>query len=257
MFISSWNELRSRDFETQRCLKNRQYQRALEKNSPALGIIPLVDSIHHMKKLLILTCLFISSYTFADFDKGVREATLRANKSFDMGTLDQVGSTIKNKKSGEILRNHCLKRLKDGECKEIIHTLSFDNKDLVLHDRRGQVINQNASFIKYRLEMTFKRSLENFTDFDPNYRRSPGDFTGYLGMNCIYEKETCKLLVLLPLSIAADLILLPLDLSIMHGQRLVTRKQAKIFIENLESDQEMIELSNREFTSMLRGLSQF
>lgn len=174
-----------------------------------------------------------------------------------MSTLDQVGSTIKNKKTGEILRNHCLKRLQDGECEEIIHALSFENKDLILHDRKNNEIKQNVSFIKYRLEMKLNRSLENFTDFDPNYRRAPGDFTGYLGMSCIYERETCKLLVLLPLSIAADLIMLPLDLTIMHGQRIKTRKQAKLFIENLESDQEMIELSNREFTSMLRGLSQF
>jgi hypothetical protein len=210
-----------------------------------------------MKKHFILTFLLITSQTFAAFDKGVREATIRASKSFDMSTLDQVGSTIKNKKTGEILRNHCLKRLQDGDCKEIIHTLSLENKDLILYERRDKVINQDASFIKYRLEMTLFQSLENFTDFDPNYRRDPGDFTGILGMNCIYEKETCKLLVLLPLSIAADLLLLPLDLTIMHGQRIFTRNRAKFFIENLESDQEMIELSNREFNSMLKGLAQF
>lgn len=210
-----------------------------------------------MKTLIFLTCLFLTSHASADFDKGVREATLRVNKSFKMSSLDQVGITIKNKKTGEILRNHCLERLQDGECKEIIHTLSFEDKDLVLHNRKGHVINQDVSFIKYRLEMAFNRSLENFEDFDPNYRRYPGDFTGYLGMNCIYEKETCKLLVLLPLTIAADLVLLPVDLTIMYGQRLVTRRQAKLFIKNLESDDEMIELSNREFTSMLRGLSQF
>ncbi len=210
-----------------------------------------------MKNLFILTYLFITTQTFATSDKGVREATIRAGKSFDMSTLDQVGTTIKNKKTGEILRNHCLKRLQNGECKEIIHTLSLENKDLILYDRRDKVINQDASFIKYRLEMTLYQSLENFTDFDPIYRRDPGDFTGYLGMNCIYEKETCKLLVLLPLSIAADLIILPLDLTVMHGQRIFTHNRAKLFIENLESDQEMIELSNREFNSMLKGLAQF
>lgn len=210
-----------------------------------------------MKKLFFTALVLISSSSFAGLDKGVRKATLSENKSFDLRNLDQVGSTIENKRTGEILRNHCVKREKSGECEEIIHILSTENKDLILHDRKHQVIKQDAGFIKFRLEMSFRESTLNFTDFDPNYRRSAGDFTGYLGMNCIYEPKTCALLVLLPVTIAADLVMLPIDITINESQRLNIRRKAKLFIKNLESDQEKIELSNRAFTSMLKGLSQF
>ena len=210
-----------------------------------------------MKKIFITALVLISTSSFAGFDKGVRKATLSRNKSFDMRTLDQVGSTIENKRTGEILRNHCEKREKSGECEEIIHILSTDNKDLILHDRKHQTIKQNVGFIKFRLDMSFRESTLNFSDFDSNYRRSAGDFTGYLGMNCIYEPKTCALLVLLPVTIAADLVMLPIDITINESQRINVRKRAKLFIKNLESDEEKIELSHRAFNSMLKGLSQF
>ena len=127
----------------------------------------------------------------------------------------------------------------------------------MLHDRKGSRIIQNVSFIKFRLEFTLRESLLNFSDFDPNYRRSAGDFTGYLGGNCIYEPRTCGLLVLLPVTIAADLVMLPIDIAINETQRYNTRKKAIAFIENLESDKEQIELKNRAFLSLLKGLSQF
>jgi hypothetical protein len=210
-----------------------------------------------MKKLLFAIILFTTTQTFAGLDKGVREATLRANKSFDLSNLDQVGSTIKNEKTGEVLRHHCLKRDQTQECAEIIHILSSDNKDLILHDRENKVINQNVDFIKYRLNMEFRDSVLNFTDFDPNYRRSAGDFTGHISLICIYEPKECALLLLLPLTIAADLIMLPIDVTINETQRHVTRRKAKHFIENLKSDEELVELQNREFLSLLKGLSQF
>lgn len=210
-----------------------------------------------MKKIILAALTLISSYSFAGLDKGVRNATLSVNKSFNMERIDQVGSTIKNKRTGEILRNHCLKREKNNECSEIIHILSTENKDLILHDRKHLEINQDVSFIKFRLDSSFRESTLNFTDFDSNYRRSAGDFTGYIGASCIYEPNTCALLFLLPLTIAADLIMLPIDITINESQRINTRRKAKLFIKNLESDQEMIEMSNRSFLSLLRGLSQF
>jgi len=210
-----------------------------------------------MKKILFAIILFTATQTFAGLDKGVREATLRADKSFDLTYLDQVGSTIKNKKTGEILRHHCLKRNKTQECSEIIHILSSDNKDLILHDRENKVINQNVDFIKYRLNMKFRDSVLNFTDFDPNYRRSAGDFTGHISLICIYEPKECALLLLLPLTIAADLIMLPIDVTINETQRHVTRRKAKLFIKNLDSEDEIVEIQNKEFVSLLKGLSQF
>lgn len=210
-----------------------------------------------MKKLFLITLVLISTHSFAGLDKGVRRATLSVNKLFDMTTLDQVGSTIKNKRTGEILRNHCSKRETSEECSEIIHILSTEDKDLVLHDRKHSLIKQNVSFIKMRLDLTLRESTLNFTDFDPNYRRSAGDFTGYIGANCIYDARTCGLLVLLPVTIAADLVMLPVDIAINETQRLITRKKAKLFIQNLESDKEQLELKNSSFLSLLKGLSQF
>jgi hypothetical protein len=58
-------------------------------------------------------------------------------------------------------------------------------------------------------------------------------------------------------TIAADLVMLPIDITINESQRINVRKRAKLFIKNLESDEEKIELSNRAFNSMLKGLSQF
>jgi hypothetical protein len=210
-----------------------------------------------MKKLLITALLLLSTSSFASLDKGVREATLMANVTFDLAELDPVGSMIQNKKSGEIVYNHCAKREKSQECTEVIHVLNTGDKTLVLHDRKGTVIKQNVRFIKERLDMSFRQSMLNFTDFAPNYKRSAGDFTGYIGMSCIYEPRTCALLVLLPLSIAADLVMLPVDATINESQRLKTRKQAQLFMKNLRSEEEVIVLSNREFKSMLKGLSQF
>ena len=210
-----------------------------------------------MKNLLFASLLCFSTFSFAGPDKGVMRATLSVNESFNINKLDQVGSTLKNSKNGDILRHHCQKRDKAGECEEIIHVLTTDNKDLVLHDRKHLTIKQNVSFIKTRLDFTLRESLLNFTDFDPIYRRSAGDFTGYLGMSCIYEPKTCGLLVLLPVSIAADLIMMPIDITINETQRFNTRKKAQFFLENLKSDEDMIELKNRAFLSLLKGLSQF
>ena len=210
-----------------------------------------------MKNLFLIFLVLIATHSFAGLDKGVRRATLSVKKSFNMILLDQVGSTIKNKKTGEILRHHCLKRDSSEECSEIIHILSTEDKDLVLHDRKHSEIKQDVPFIKYRLDSTLRESTLNFSDFDPNYRRSAGDFTGYLGGKCIYEPGTCGLLVLLPITIAADLVMLPIDITINESQRLNTRRKAKLFIQNLESDKEQLELSNRSFLSLLKGLSQF
>jgi hypothetical protein len=210
-----------------------------------------------MKKLFMTTLALYSSLSLAGLDKGVRNATLSVNKAFNMQKLDQVGSTIKNKRTGEILRHHCIEREENKDCKELIHILSTENKDLILHDRKHSEIKQNVSFIKYRLDMSFRQSTLNFTDFDSNYRRSAGDFTGYIGGSCIYEPNTCALLVLLPLTIAADLVMLPIDITINESQRLNVRRRAKKFIQHLESDNEMIEMNNRSFKSLLRGLSQF
>ena len=218
----------------------------------------MVSPYHeHMKKLFFTTLILYSSLSLAGLDKGVREATFSVKKTFNMNDLDQVGSTIKNKKTGEILRNHCQKREKNNECDEIIHILSTDDKNLIVHDRKHSKIIQNVGFIKFRLDFTFRESTLNFSDLDPLYRRSAGDFTGYLGASCIYEPKTCGLLVLLPVTIAADLVMLPIDITINESQRINTRRKAKLFIENLESDRDMIEMSNRSYLSLLRGLSQF
>jgi hypothetical protein len=199
----------------------------------------------------------MTSQILAGVDKGVREATLRADKSFDLALLDQVGSATINKKTGEILRHHCLKREESKECSKIIHILSSNNKDLILHDRKHQLIEQDVDFIKFRLDFEFRESVLNFSDVDPNYRRSAGDFTSHIGGICIYEPNKCAILFLLPLTIAADLIMLPVDVTINETQRHVIRRKAKLFIENLESEQEIVELPNRSFLSLLKALSQF
>jgi hypothetical protein len=210
-----------------------------------------------MKNFLTILTLIYSVSTLASPDKGVKEATLRINEAFDLAKLVQIGSTVKNLKNDDILRHHCVKKEKTGECAEIIHILSTENKNLVLIDREGKKIIQNVPFIKERLDYKLRDSLLNFTDFDPVYRRNAGDFTGYLGMSCIYEPKTCGMLVLLPVAIAADIVMMPLDITMNESQRYLTRKRAKFFIENLESDEQVIELENREFNSLMKGLSQF
>ncbi len=199
----------------------------------------------------------ISTSSFADADKGVREATLKANKAFDLGNLDRVGSIIEDKKTGEKLYNHCLKRDPSEECEEIIHILISGDKTLVLHDGKNKEIVQSVSFLKYRLEMSFLNSISYFGDYDRKYSRLPGDFTSEIGGICIYEPGGCKLLILLPLTIAADLVLLPLDLSVDFAQKVTTRKKAKIFMKDLNSNEDKIEMSHSAFLSMLKGLAQY
>jgi hypothetical protein len=210
-----------------------------------------------MKKFFISALVLISTSSFAGLDKGVREATLKANKAFDLGNLDRVGSIIEDNKTGETLYNHCLKRDKSEECEEIIHILNSADKSLVLHDRQDKEIKQSVSFLKYRLEMGFLNSVSYFGDYDRKYTRLPGHFTSEIGGICIYEPGGCKLLILLPLTIAADLVLLPLDVSVDLAQKISTRKKAKLFMKNLNKDEDKIEMSHREFLSMLKGLAQY
>lgn len=205
-----------------------------------------------MKTLIFLLSLISSTLCLAGFDKGVMEATLQANKKFNIDKLDQVGSAIRNSKTDDVLRNHCVKRRIYGYCEEIIHILETGDKNLILHDRLGMQISQNVP----RLEERINSGLINFTDLDPSYRREAGDFTGFIGMTCIWEPSTCAILLLLPATIAADLIMLPVDLSARYGQRIATRKRAKLFVETLKSDEEVL-LSNRSFNSLLKGLAQF
>ncbi len=201
--------------------------------------------------------VLISTSSFANLDKGVREATLKANKAFDLGNLDRVGSIIEDKKTGETLYNHCQKRDQSEECEEIIHILNSGDKSLVLHDRQDKEIKQSVSFLKYRLEMGFLNSVSYFGDYDRNYTRLPGHFTSEIGGICIYEPGGCKLLILLPLTVAADLVLLPLDVSVDLAQKISTRQRAKLFMKNLDNDEDRIEMSHREFLSMLKGLAQY
>ena len=210
-----------------------------------------------MKKLFIATLVLITTSSFAGLDKGVREATLRVNKHFDLVSLDPIGSIVENRKTGELLINHCAKRDESQECERIIHILKTDDKSLVLHNRRNLEISQSVNFLKYRLEMKYGQSIVYFEDFDPRYQRTAGDFTSYIGGVCIYEPGGCKLLVLLPLTIAADLVMLPLDVSVDVTQKIITRHKAKLFVKNLEAGEDKIELSNRAFLSMLKSLAQF
>jgi hypothetical protein len=210
-----------------------------------------------MKKFLMTALVLISTSSFANLDKGVREATLKANKAFDLGNLDRVGSIIEDKKTGETLYNHCQKRDQSEECEEIIHILNSGDKSLVLHDRQDKEIKQSVSFLKYRLEMGFLNSVSYFGDYDRNYTRLPGHFTSEIGGICIYEPGGCKLLILLPLTVAADLVLLPLDVSVDLAQKISTRQRAKLFMKNLDNDEDRIEMSHREFLSMLKGLAQY
>jgi len=210
-----------------------------------------------MKKFFISAIVLISTSSFAGLDMGVREATLKANKAFDLGNLDRVGSIIEDNKTGETLYNHCLKRDKSEECEEIIHILNTGDKSLILHDRQDKEIKQNVSFLKYRLEMGFLNSVSYFGDYDRKYSRLPGHFTSEIGGICIYEPGGCKLLILLPLTIAADLVLLPLDISVDLAQKISTRKKAKLFMKNLDNEENRIEMSHREFLSMLKGLAQY
>lgn len=105
--------------------------------------------------------------------------------------------------------------------------------------------------------MGFLNSISYFGNYDRNYSRLPGDFTSEIGGICIYEPGGCKLLILLPLTIATDLVLPPLDVSVDLVQKTSTRKRAKLFMKNLNSDEEKIEMSHRAFLSMLRGLAQY
>lgn len=208
-----------------------------------------------MKTIFLFISLLSSTLSFAAFDGGVIEATLRANKKFDMSKLDQVGGVITNSKNNDTLRNHCRKRKIYGDCAEIIHILETEGKALVLHKPNGMPIDQDTDRLQERLDGRFLESVKNFTTFDSGYQRAPGDFTGYVGMLCIYEPATCGLLLFLPATIAADLVMLPIDLTIIYSGKVARRKKAALLMESLKSDEE-IELSNRSFRSLLKGLAQ-
>lgn len=209
-----------------------------------------------MKTIIFILTILSSTLSFAAFDKGVLEATLRANKKFSIEKLDQVGSAVRNSKTDDVVRNHCVKRRMYGYCEEMIHILETEGKHLVLHDRKGMPITQNVARLQDRINDNLMASLRDFTDLDPSYNRQAGDFTGYVGMVCIWEPATCAILLLLPVAIAADLVMLPLDLGMRYGQRISTRKRAKFFVETLKSDEEIL-LNSKSFNSFLKGLSQF
>lgn len=199
--------------------------------------------------------LLSTTLSFAASDGGIIEATLSRNQKFDLSKLDQVGSIIRNTKTQDTLRNHCKKRKIYGDCAEIIHILEAQGKALVLSKENGMEIDQDTDRLQERLDGRLLQSLKNFESYDSGYQRAPGDFTGYVGMLCIYEPATCGLLLFLPVTIAADLVMLPIDLSIKYAQRAERRKKAVFLMESLKSDEE-IELSNKSFRSLLKGLAQ-
>ena len=122
---------------------------------------------------------------------------------------------------------HCTKHLSTGDCEDMNYVLEVKGVYYKVYDSSGHESSISMRMLKDRLNLSYWNSLRNFADYDSKYLRAAGDFTGPLGMMCAYEHSACALLILLPVSIAADLVMLTIDLGVPFTQNNINRNRAK------------------------------
>jgi hypothetical protein len=71
-------------------------------------------------------------------------------------------------------------------------------------------------------------------------------------MMCAYEHSACALLLLLPVSIAADLVMLPIDLGVPFTQNNINRNRAKRINKIFdEKNDDVKKMGHRKFQRLL------
>lgn len=206
-----------------------------------------------MRILALILTTFICFNALAAKDYGeTYQLTLQAKKKIDKNKLDPIGGKILNKYDQSVLMGHCTQRLSSGDCEIMNYVLEIEGIHYKVYDSPGHEASVNMRVLKDRLGLGYWNSVRSFAGFDDPYQRAPGDFTGLLGMMCIYEPASCALLVLLPVSIAADLIMLPIDLGVPFAINNIERHRAKKIHKIFgEKNEEIKVMGHRKFQRLL------
>ena len=203
----------------------------------------------------LLLCLATLNTQAASRTGETYRSTLDQEEAVADSKLDLIGRNVINEKEGSSFQGHCLKRSNTGDCQKLGYVLRVEKKNYIVHSFGGTKVTMDLQRMNEALEKNYLESLRNFYDYDTRYRRMPGDFTGFLGMQCVYNPALCALLVLLPATIAADIALLPVDLAIPFIQENRARMKAKSLVQSIQNDDEVLILSNKKFHQTLDGLS--
>jgi hypothetical protein len=193
---------------------------------------------------------FASSHTGETFKWTIDQETIIPESK-----LDLIGRNVVNEKDGTSFQGQCLTRSEKGDCQLLGYVLKANNKNYLVHAYGGSKVKVDLARVNDALEKKYLESLRSFFDLDSRYSRMPGDFTGFLGMQCAYNSAACALLVLLPATITLDIALLPVDLGARFIQENRSRQKAKSIVDMIEGDDEVLTLSNRKFHQTLDGLT--
>lgn len=209
-----------------------------------------------MRHILISSfMLFFLNYAFAKPGEAF-EITLSRAISVDQNKIDPVGNKLVSLSEGHELQGNCEKRLENGDCAQLGFVLNYHNQKLALISlKTNSPVSISLLRIKERLNEKYLESLWSFQDFSSDTRQA-GDFTGHLGVVCIYDVKMCPLLVLLPLAIAADIALLPIDIARNRIPQAKARNRAKKLIKGLSlpSEEETV-VSDREFFKKIESFA--
>lgn len=174
----------------------------------------------------------------------------------DESKIDPVGSKIIARGEGHELQGNCEKRLENGDCEEISFVLTYQNQKLAMVQKdTDRPFKIDIIGLKDDLNQKYLESLWRFEDFSKPIRQA-GDFTGYVGASCIFDRSTCGLLLLLPLTIAGDIALLPIDIARNRIPQALARKRAKKLVKGLSfpSEEEKV-VSDKQFFKTFENFS--
>jgi hypothetical protein len=178
--------------------------------------------------------------------------TLKKNQKIEKKNLDLIGGTVINRHDKSTLMGDCTKCLSTGGCEDMNFVLEVKGVHYKVYDSSGHEISISMRMLKDRLNLSYWNSLRSFADYDSKYQRAAGDFTGELGMMCAYESSACALLLLLPVSIAADLVMLPIDLGVPFTQNNIKRNRAKRINKIFdEKNDDVKKMGHRKFQRLL------
>ncbi len=206
-----------------------------------------------MRHFFILLTLLSSLSAYAKKSYGdAYNQTIKENIVFQEEALNLIGGRLVNRHDKSEILGHCSEINKISECETMNYILHTQNKYFQLIDRNGNPAIVNLSNLKGKI-------ATEYFELNSSYERNAGDFTGALAMNCAYNKAACPLLILLPLSIAADLIMLPADLigpkiaGALNKESKRVRYTSKIIYDEVENSKK---LSHRNFNLFLDSISE-
>jgi len=185
------------------------------------------------------------------------QRTIKSAILVEDSKLDPIGSKLIALGDGYELQGNCEKRSVNGDCSEMSFVLSVSNQRFAMLKANGEQV-QKLNILRFKddLSQKYLESLWRFQDFSKPIRQV-GDFTGYIGVSCIFDKRTCGLLLLLPFAIAGDLAMLPIDIARNRIPQIRARNRVKKLIKGLSvsSDEEKL-VSDSQFYKTFESLSE-